>query len=382
MKITWSLPVRGESLDSTRGDVVRARQLIEALQAAGHEVRVVEDVARPGASLKVAGYRRVVQHLLPRRVALVLRDVGRWLHGRAHGRWVASVAREQRADLLIETQVHLAGSGSVAARATGLPLILDDCSPTLEDAVWGVGLPVLARRVLLRQAQAATAVVAVSGTLRQRLIQEGVPASKLRMVPNGVDRTSYRAVDRETSRSRLAVTGRCLVGFVGSFQPWHQVELLVEAVVRMRQGHPVHLLLVGDGMERESVLEVSRRLGVSERVTAVGAVPLPRVPEMISACDVGVVPGSNDYGCPMKLFEYAAAGLPSIAPDLPPIREILEDGVTGILFPPGDVEALSAALARLAADPELRRRLGAAACDQVAAGASWGERARLLLECA
>jgi glycosyltransferase involved in cell wall biosynthesis len=80
----------------------------------------------------------------------------------------------------------------------------------------------------------------------------------------------------------------------------------------------------------------------------------------------------------MKLMDYAAAGLPAVAPDLAPVREVVEDGVTGLLFPPDDVRALSLALRRLIRDPGMRRAMGERARG-VAENGSWRARARQLL---
>lgn len=379
MKIIWSLPVRGERLNSGRGDLVRARQLIEALRADGHDVRVVEDAAAVQSRVIVLAYRRVVRRLMPRKLALLLRDVGRWLHARRHGRRVAGAARAESADVIIETQVHLAGSGALATKLTGIPLILDDCSPTSEEVILGAGWPGLVRHVVKQQFRAASVIVAVSPVVQERLIEEGAPATKISIIPNGVDLSAYEVSARETVRRRLGLADRIICGFAGSFQPWHRVELLIEALARLRNSCSLHVLLVGDGPCRDSVLAASRRLGVSDRVTAVGVVSASEVPEFLSAFDVGVLPGSNDYGHPMKLLEYAAAGLPSVAPDLPSIRPLVQHGVTGLLFPAGDANALATALAQLATDEELRHRLGAYARRQVSLGASWRDRARALV---
>lgn len=378
MRITWSLPVRGERLDSLRGDLVRARRMVEALRQEGHELQVVEDAARPGAGLAVDGYRRVVRRVLPSRAALVLRDLGRSLHGRAHGRRVAAAARGQGADVIVETQVHFAAAGARASRLTGRPLVLDDCSPVAEEAALGVGLPALAGRLFREQVEQAERVIVSSQALRARLLAEGAPPAKVRVVPNGVDREAFGRADGRAVRERLGLGRRCVLGFVGSFQPWHRVELLLEALARLADP-ALHVLLVGDGRGREPALACARRLGLAERVTALGAVDASRVPELVAAFDVGLLPGSNDYGHPMKLVEYAAAGRPSVAPDLPPVREVLEDGLTGLLFPPGDGEALAAAMARLAGDEELRRRLGECARRRIPPEASWRERARALV---
>jgi glycosyltransferase involved in cell wall biosynthesis len=380
VRAVWSIPVRGERLESSRGDLVRARYLIEALRAEGHEIHVVEDAARAGANITVSAYRGVVRRALPRRLGLILRDLGRCLHARAHGSHVAREAHVHKAEVIFETQVNFAASGALASRLTGLPLVLDDCGLSSEEVVLGAGLPPLARRAHRQLTRAASVVVTVSEELRRMLIEEdGVAPEKLRVVPNGIDPAAFESADRHATRARLGLGDMVVFGFVGSFQPWHQVELLVEAFADVVGELPSHLLLVGDGPGLEPALAAGRCLGVGGDITATGAVPPPAVAALISSFDVGVMPASNDYGNPMKLMEYAAAGLASVAPDLPPIREVIRDGLTGLLFPPGDVRALRAALKRLATDAPLRESLGERARREVAADASWADRARALV---
>jgi glycosyltransferase involved in cell wall biosynthesis len=117
---------------------------------------------------------------------------------------------------------------------------------------------------------------------------------------------------------------------------------------------------------------------VSDRVVSLGALPPAQIPLALAACDVGVLPGSNEYGQPMKLLEYAAAGLATVAPDLPPVRQLVVDGRTGLLFPPGDVDGLAGAIGRLLNDEALRHRLGTAARRRVAGNGDWRERGREL----
>lgn len=379
MKIVWSLPVRAERLEGSRGDVVRAKHLIGALRADGHEVTVVEEAARPGARMTVSVFRHLVRRMVPRRSALTLRDLGRLWHGRLHGSRVTAAARHRGAQLIIETQVAFAPSGAIAAARTGLPLILDDCSPSSEEFLWGVGLPGLARSVLNRQADAAERVVVVSRAVERLLVSEGVPREKMHRVPNGVDEAS-RGASRRESRRRLGVEDSCVVGFVGSFQPWHRVDLLVRATERLSTRHRLRLVLVGDGPGLAPALALSRRLGLGDRVISLGSVPADHVPELIAAFDIGALPGTNDYGNPMKLLEYAAAGVPSVAPDVEPVRETLELGAAGLLFPPEDLDGLTRVLAELAGSASARRSMGERAHRQVASGCTWASRARRLLD--
>jgi glycosyltransferase involved in cell wall biosynthesis len=376
MRITWSLPLRGPQLNDVRGDRVRARALISSLEAAGDDVHVVEDVARAGGRAPISIYRRWLRPVMPRGLALLVRDVGRWCYAQGHGRHVAQAAREQRSDMIVETQVNFAASGALAARLTGIPLVLDDCSPSVEERLLGAALPSLARRLLRAQASAAALVIAVSDAARDRLVTEGVPAEKIRLLPNGIDLARYRGADRAAARARLHLQSHIVVGFAGSFQPWHQVDLLIRALARRRTSRPMRVVLVGDGPGRAATVALARRLEVP--CLDVGPVTAAELPALVSAFDIGVVPGSNDYGQPMKLLDYAAAAAAPVAPDLPPVREMLQHEVTGLLFPAGDADALAAVVDRLAENDGLRIALGKRARRQVAEPASWQTRAHTL----
>ncbi|MFW6080221.1 MAG: glycosyltransferase, partial [Gemmatimonadota bacterium] len=340
MKITWSIPVRGDRPSSGRADLVRAHRLTRALQADGHAVVVVDD-AGVRARLEVAFYRIVVRPLLPRRLAAVLRDMVRARRAKRHAERVAEAARRQGAELIVETQVHPYDSGVRAARELGVPLVVDDCSPAREAAELEPGLPRLATSALARQTEGAAMVVASSPRLRAVLARDGIPAAKLRVVRNSVDTKAYARGSRATTRTRLKLEDRFVVGYVGSFKPWHQVDLLVEAIARLAPRLPVHLLLVGDGPTRRRVRRFARKCGLRKRLTVTGAVEPAAVPALLAACDAGVLPATNDYGHPMALLEYAAAGLPIIAPDQPNVRDVVDPDATGLLVPPGNVGALT-----------------------------------------
>lgn len=378
MKITWSVPVFSEGLGSGRGDLVRALSLIEALRIDGHRVCVVEARNRVGAGVEESLYRSAVTRLLPERGRLVLRDAAWWWRSRDHGARVARAAREQGAEVLVETQVHGVVSGPVATRATGLPLVLDDVSPPGEVRRLGAGLPWLSRRVFRRQREAASLLVAPSGRIRKLMVDGASPPPDVAVIPNGVDLASHRRADREGERRRLGLDDELVVGFVGSFQPWHQASVLVRAFADLEASPPPRLLLVGDGPGRKPALTLARTVGVRERIQAPGRVSPGRVPAVLAACDVGVLPGTNAYGHPMKILEYAAAGLPIVAPDVPPVREMVGDGSSAVLFEPGDAAALGRALTRLAEEPALRRRLGEAARARIARGSTWRDQGKRL----
>ena len=128
---------------------------------------------------------------------------------------------------------------------------------------------------------------------------------------------------------------------------------LLRALARVR--HPARVTLVGDGPEREAVEAEAHSLGLDVELAGSRC----DVAELLARADVFVL-SSRSEGAPISILEAMAAGLPVVASDVGGVPELVVDGVTGLLVPPGDPAALAAALERLLADAALRRRLGAA----------------------
>jgi glycosyltransferase involved in cell wall biosynthesis len=100
--------------------------------------------------------------------------------------------------------------------------------------------------------------------------------------------------------------------------------------------------------------------GLGQRVLALGEVAPELLPAHVLACDGALIPAINAYASPLKLFDSLAAAVPTLAPDQPNLRESIEDGRTGLLFRPGDVDDLAGRLRRLLSDRQLARSIGAA----------------------
>ena len=131
---------------------------------------------------------------------------------------------------------------------------------------------------------------------------------------------------------------------------------LVRAIALLPPGS-ARATVVGDGPQREDVADEIRRLGAEGTVDLAGE--RDDVADVLAAADVFVLPTLSE-GLPMSVLEAMAAGLPVVAAAVGGVPELVDDGETGLLVPPGRPDALAAALGRLAADPALRRRLGAA----------------------
>jgi glycosyltransferase involved in cell wall biosynthesis len=138
---------------------------------------------------------------------------------------------------------------------------------------------------------------------------------------------------------------------------------LVRAVSQLEPGS-IRLRIAGDGPDRQPLVEEVDRLGLASVVELLGTDP--DVDALLGAADVFVL-SSTSEGLPMSVLEAMAAGLPVVASAVGGVPELVDDGETGVLVPPGDPAALATALARLVADPALRERLGAAGRKRAAA---------------
>jgi glycosyltransferase involved in cell wall biosynthesis len=269
----------------------------------------------------------------------------------------------------------------LASRASGVPLVLDDVAPAWEEEQqYGVGLKRAARAIHREVTAQARLLVAVNQTLRQHLLADGQPAKKVIIVPNGIDASLFRAdLDGAPIRARYGIPPEAIViGFVGSFQPYHRVDLLLRAFAQVADAR-ARLLLVGQGITSAASQAQAEQLGITARTIFTGSVPYAQVPSYLAAADIAIMPATNDYGNPMKVYEYMAMGKAVVAPEQPTIAEIATHGENAYLFAREDVTAMAAALNALIADSALRERLGAQG-RRHAAEQTWQKRAEQLIE--
>jgi glycosyltransferase involved in cell wall biosynthesis len=206
----------------------------------------------------------------------------------------------------------------------------------------------------------ASLVVVVSPHLQRRVIAQGISPSKVLVLPNAVHHSQCILKSGETVRRELGLDRAITVGFVGWLVSWHRLELLLAAAAKLvRDGVNLHLLLVGDGPLRSELVQQAAALGLGDRLTITGPVPHAEVPEYIAAFDIAVIPHSNEYRSPIKLFEYLAQARAIVAPATEPISAVIQHEKNGLLVKPGSHAELTAALRGLVADAALRQTVGA-----------------------
>lgn len=227
----------------------------------------------------------------------------------------------------------------------------------------------------------ADGLVCICEQLRQEAISRGVAPERIVVVPNAVDSDSFQppgegvAVPEKVTEVRKQLRGLTL-GYIGSLRKLEGVDELVRgAAEMMRRGRDISLLIVGSGDNINELKELSQSLGLGERAIFTGRVPHEEVAFYYEMIDAFVISRPDlrvtRMVTPLKPLEAMAMQRPVVVSDLPALRELVQEGRTGLLYRPGDIEDLATQCARLQDEPALRASLSEEARRWVLAERTW-----------
>ncbi len=197
-------------------------------------------------------------------------------------------------------------------------------------------------------------VVAVSPSTRDDLTARGIPAERIRVVPNGLDHSLYNPAGRQCAPIPTVL-------WIGRVEPYKHVEFILQALQRLRErmAH-IRLVIIGEGQARQTLERQVAQLGLKEHVLFTGFISDAEKVEHIRRSHV-LVNTSEKEGWGLTVLEANACGVPAIASEVAGLRDAVRHDVSGWLVPHGDIAALSAAMLRLLTDHAERERLSAGA---------------------
>jgi glycosyltransferase involved in cell wall biosynthesis len=350
----------------------RGRQLVEALRRNGGDVLAIPPLSSLTAAPQMAAGgtappegagRGWLRAHIPRawrgpliRIRLLQRGTVNTV------RWSWRLWRELRGappDILLARYLEFEWTPLVIARVLRRPLVLEVHTVFGAEGTLRGGRPSRLENWMDRVFFRGADFIWVNTPELQELVAgRGADAAKIRMVPFGVEDPGVMATP---GSSEVPVE----IVFVGSFYPWHGIEELLAAFAKARAQVPeLRLTIIGDGLERPDCEQSAVRLGVSDAVSFPGWLDRQAVYQQLQQSHVGVAPYREmeyNYFEPVKILDYQMAGLPTVASAVGHIPQMVTDGESGILVPPDDVDALAAALVKLASDPNMRRDMGNAA---------------------
>ena len=286
-------------------------------------------------------------------------------------RRIEAVARSTGADLIHAHSPVMCGLPAlIAARRLRVPLLYEvralweDAAVDQEKTTEGAAAYRLLRAVETFVLRRADRIVVICGGLKQELIQRGIAASKIAVVPNGVNTADFPPLRGKDAGvlQRYGLNGQVTIGFIGSLFQFEGLDSLLAAVPHLRRQQPgVKVLIVGAGEQEPALRRAADAAGLGGSVIFTGRVPHEQVHAYYSVMDVLVYPRLSrritELVTPLKPLEAMALGRPVVASDVGGLRELVTDGETGLLFKAGDPQDLAAKCLRVATDRALAERL-------------------------
>ena len=388
-------------LKRVSGPQLHTTAVIKGLHKQGHTVRIVAN-----QDLQL-GWSEDLQNWFPPRYGITYRKIFRYLES-----FIRRMQTElklpflgvfdslhfadacynllPRFDVLYERHGYMGFGGIIAARWLGIPIILELNGNIIKEIdERRLSMSPLQRQIgrwiTNRTFLAADRMVVVSDALKQMLVNEyQIPANQISVVLNGVDIDLFlKQYDADEVRSRFRLHSGPLVGFVGTFEPWHGVDLLVSAFRDVTLRFPEsQLVVIGEGSGKDQAVALADQLGLDGRVRFLGHLPQTEVAAVLSTAKVLVAPYPFEYGdivgTPLKIMEYMATGRGIVA-STAPLHEMIEHEVTGLRVAPADPKALADGINRLLKDDHLCNSLGEKAATR-AKKYSWDQVALCLAE--
>jgi glycosyltransferase involved in cell wall biosynthesis len=284
-------------------------------------------------------------------------------------RWLAE--HRDRCDLVYVSGLRDEACAAVRAVGDRMPVVLRAETPgRFGDCVWQIDTRHGGK--IKRACVKASGLVGPSRLLLRELQAAGYPRPRIHCIPNGVAipaaRTaetgaSARAVLAESNPRLRPVDGAPVVVYAGRFETSKGIDHLIAAWKRVCARRPhARLWLAGDGPESPAIRRQVESLDLADQVIPLGV--LSDIDLLLAAADLFVMP-AVEAGPSLALLEAMAAATPLVAADTSGTREVMTDGVHGLLVPPGNVDAMSAAIGRLLDRRPEALQLGAAAREHV-----------------
>ena len=389
MKILYYSPHPHLHIEDQTGYGTHMREMIGAFEELGHEVKFLiagEQIVRPQASgtspKQPSRLKPILRAIIPNVIWETVKDLALIRLDRASGDKLAELAVNFQPDVIYQRSHYGMISGVQVAREFGIHHLLEVNSPNVDERIRLSGQSLLAQYARKKDAWTfshSDHVVVVSTYLAEYLKINQI-AQKWSVTPNAIRKGQELESTLEVSRKSLNIeTSALLLGFVGSIFPWHGVDLIIDAVKHLQQeGKNVQALIVGDGEIREALEENVRTLRLSNYIHFTRTVPHKDTFAYTRLCDALVMPKSNAYGSPVKIFEYGLIGKPCIVPNVAPVNEVFKHGQDGWVID-SNAEAIITAIESVIESPEKAEKCASNWHEKVTLNHSWQANALVAL---
>ena len=287
---------------------------------------------------------------------------------------ICKILSTKEVDIIYERYAYFNFSGILAAKLFKKPLILEvNIFTGLNDARH-LSLRSIAEFIEKRVFRSSDAIFVISDYLKDKMVQRyGIAKEKIHVHPNAVDPKQLINDQAISAPGLNKLTSHSVnIGFLGRLLPWYKLHELVTVFSAIQKKHPdTQLVLIGDGSERLQLEKILSGLGAINKVIFCGSVSHEQALALLKKCNIGVIPSTNMWGSPMKLFEYMGSGLPVIAPNIGVINSVMTDNIHGKLFEYDNFKEFEEFLEILVKDKTLCESMGKNARQHILENHSW-----------
>lgn len=382
MKVLYHHRTRGKGAEG-----VHIRGVIDALKGLNHEVIVAslpgtEDVKISSGSLSEKMWKYVSA-----RMPEIVFELFEIAYNFVSFPCLWNVVRKQKVDFIYERYALFNFSGALVSKIFNIPILLEINDISTLERVRKLRMKRLAGWFENRIFNSASALITISSYFESHLIERGFPKTKIWVIPNAIDPIIFNPenISGHATRAKYGLNSNIVIGFVGRFEYWHGIDLLISCIPEIRvTNKKVSFLLVGGNNEKDRapIMNYASEKGILDSLIFSGWVSHGAIPSYIAAMDIAVIPNSNSYGSPMKLFEYMAMGKAVVAPRLGPIEDVMINDQNGIMFEPGDRNSLRDALSDLIENDDKRNKIGREASKTILAKHTWKNNGEKIIEIA
>jgi glycosyltransferase involved in cell wall biosynthesis len=289
-------------------------------------------------------------------------------------RQVRNAIKDKRPDIIYERYSLFMFASVWYAKKKGIPLILEVNDSALVERVRHLLLKKIACKIEQWIYSNASGLVFISGHFKNLATTHYSNLAPSVISPNAADRKVFDPTKYDTKKAKehYGLSGKVVCGFAGAFHHWHGIDWFVEECINeLKQNTDIVLFLVGDGPRHEFIQKLAIENSLTAQIIMPGRLEHEDIPYAIAAMDFGIIPDSNDYGSPMKLFEFMSMGKGMLVPDFSPITEVVTNEQNSWLFNRGNKKDCIKRFFEIASNNEIQKIVGLNAINYIETSRQW-----------
>lgn len=387
MKILYYSPHPHLNLSDSSGYATHMREMIKAFKDEGHQVELLimgGQVANDVSIYRSSRIKLIAKRLMPKILWETIKDWSLIKYDKKAASTLQKKVDSFMPDIIYERFNYIQTSGAVVAKRYHIKHIVEVNSPYIYERKKYQGNSLLLSKAKNNEQFVFVnchRLVVVSSTLKEMFATKyNLENNKIIVTPNAVDLSSIK-VNSTLKKNILSKLGEnnTIIGFVGSIADWHGIDMLIEAFGELADKHKnIMLLIVGGGEKLVKYQEDVFKKGLGERVVFTDKVSHDKVYTYIDCMDITVLPTTNNYMSPIKIFEYGALSKVIVAPNVQSVRDVMVNEKDGILIEK-DTNSLKNAISYLIENKLISNNLATSFNKKVIENHTWKSVAKKIL---